>query len=125
VVGAGPRRQGCHDFAVSCAGRVAHRFNALLSRRLPGESEEEFASRRARELEQLIVAEGPETIAAFIAEPVNGAGGVIVPPPVYFRKIQAVLDIYQRDKYLSTRPVWARTCNSDCVIWKYTHWWAM
>jgi 4-aminobutyrate---pyruvate transaminase len=61
---------------------------------LPGESEEEFASRRADELEQLILAEGPETIAAFIAEPVNGAGGVIVPPAAYFNKIQAVLDKY-------------------------------
>jgi 4-aminobutyrate--pyruvate transaminase len=61
---------------------------------LPGESEEEFATRRAAELEALILAEGPETIAAFIAEPVNGAGGVIVPPSSYFRKIQAVLDRY-------------------------------
>ena len=61
---------------------------------LPGESEEEFASRRARELEELILAEGPETIAAMIAEPVNGAGGVIVPPVGYFQKIQAVLDKY-------------------------------
>ena len=41
---------------------------------LPGESEDDFASRRAAELEQLILAEGPETIAAFIAEPINGAG---------------------------------------------------
>ncbi len=61
----------------------------------PGESEEEFASRRADELEQLILAEGPETIAAFIAEPVSGAGGVIVPPSGYFEKIQAVLSKYK------------------------------
>ena len=61
---------------------------------LPGESEEEFASRRARELEALIQAEGPETIAAMIAEPVSGAGGVIVPPLGYFEKIQEVLDRY-------------------------------
>ncbi len=61
---------------------------------LPGESEEQFASRRAQELEALILAEGPETIAAFIAEPVNGAGGVIVPPAGYFEKIQAVLRKY-------------------------------
>lgn len=60
----------------------------------PGESEEEFASRRADELEQLILAEGPDTIAAFIAEPVSGAGGVIVPPSGYFEKIQAVLSQY-------------------------------
>jgi len=61
---------------------------------LAGESEEEFASRRARELEELILAEGPGTIAAMIAEPVNGAGGVIVPPVGYFEKIQAVLEKY-------------------------------
>ena len=61
---------------------------------LPGETEEEFAARRASELEELILAEGADTIAAFIAEPVNGAGGVIVPPADYFQKIQAVLDKY-------------------------------
>ena len=56
-----------------------------------GESEEEFATRMADELEALIEAEGPETIAAFIAEPVMGAGGVVVPPAGYWQKIQAVL----------------------------------
>ena len=61
---------------------------------LHGESEADFATRRADELEALILAEGPETIAAFIAEPVNGAGGVIVPPATYFEKIQAVLRKY-------------------------------
>jgi 4-aminobutyrate--pyruvate transaminase len=60
----------------------------------PGESEAEFVQRRADELEALILAEGPETIAAFIAEPVNGAGGVIVPPSEYFNKIQQVLEKY-------------------------------
>ena len=61
---------------------------------MPGETEQEFSSRRADELEQLILAEGPDTIAAFIAEPINGAGGVIVPPADYFEKIQAVLSKY-------------------------------
>ncbi len=61
---------------------------------LPGESEEEFATRRADELEALILEEGPDTIAAFIAEPINGAGGVVVPPAGYFEKIQAVLAKY-------------------------------
>jgi 4-aminobutyrate--pyruvate transaminase len=56
----------------------------------PGESEEEFATRLAAELDALIVKEGPETVAAFIAEPVMGAGGVIVPPKTYFEKIAAV-----------------------------------
>ena len=59
-----------------------------------GESEADFVARRAAELEQLILAEGPETIAAMIAEPVNGAGGVIVPPAGYFEAVQAVLDKY-------------------------------
>jgi len=59
-----------------------------------GESEAEFVARRAQELEALILAEGPETIAAMIAEPVSGAGGVIVPPDGYFEAIQAVLDRY-------------------------------
>jgi len=61
----------------------------------PGESEEEFASRLADNLEQLIVDEGPETVAAFIAEPVMGAGGVVVPPDTYFDKVQAVLRKYE------------------------------
>lgn len=60
----------------------------------PGESEEQFASRLAANLEALIIREGPDTIAAFIAEPVQGAGGVIVPPQAYFAKIQAVLRKY-------------------------------
>ena len=51
-------------------------------------------ARRADELESLILAEGPDTIAAMIAEPVSGAGGVIVPPAGYFEAIQAVLDRY-------------------------------
>jgi len=60
----------------------------------PGESEEEFATRLADNLEKLILAEGPDTVAAFFAEPVMGAGGVIVPPATYFEKIQAVLKKY-------------------------------
>jgi 4-aminobutyrate--pyruvate transaminase len=61
---------------------------------LPGETEEDFATRCATELETMILAEGPETIAAMFAEPVMGAGGVIVPPTGYFPKIQAVLQKY-------------------------------
>ena len=61
---------------------------------LEGESEEDFATRLAQNLEQLIVDEGPETIAAMFVEPVMGAGGVIVPPATYFDKIQPVLEKY-------------------------------
>jgi 4-aminobutyrate--pyruvate transaminase len=58
---------------------------------LPGETPEAFATRLAEQLDARILAEGPDTVAAFIAEPVQGAGGVVVPPPTYFEKIQAVL----------------------------------
>ncbi|MCA8430173.1 aspartate aminotransferase family protein [Burkholderia seminalis] len=61
---------------------------------LPGESEEQFATRCADSLEQLILREGPETIAAFFAEPVMASGGVIVPPATYMEKIQRVLKRY-------------------------------
>ncbi|XP_073282615.1 gamma aminobutyrate transaminase 1, mitochondrial-like [Primulina huaijiensis] len=61
---------------------------------LPGETEEEFSTRLANNLENLIIKEDPETIAAFIAEPVMGAAGVIPPPATYFEKIQAVLKKY-------------------------------
>jgi 4-aminobutyrate--pyruvate transaminase len=60
----------------------------------PGETEAEFVARLAEELEQTILREGPDTVAAFIAEPVQGAGGVIVPPAGYFEAIQAVLAKY-------------------------------
>lgn len=60
----------------------------------PGESEEQFSTRLAENLEKMIVAEDPDTVAAFIAEPVMGAGGVLVPPAGYFEKIQAVLNKY-------------------------------
>ena len=58
------------------------------------ESEEQFSDRLASELENLILKEGPETVAAFFAEPVMGAGGVIIPPKSYFPKIQKVLEKY-------------------------------
>ena len=46
------------------------------------------------ELEDLIMREGPETIGAFIAEPVLGTGGIIPPPDGYWREVQAVLRRY-------------------------------
>ncbi|MDH3232238.1 MAG: aspartate aminotransferase family protein [Alphaproteobacteria bacterium] len=60
-----------------------------------GESEEDFATRCAESLRTMIEDEGPETVAAFIAEPIMGAGGVVVPPKTYFQKIQAVLKEYE------------------------------
>ncbi|RQS26456.1 MULTISPECIES: aminotransferase [unclassified Burkholderia] len=59
--------------------------------RLGDETQEAFVDRLAVELEALIANEGAETIGAFVAEPVMGTGGVIVPPPGYFDRIQAIL----------------------------------
>jgi 4-aminobutyrate--pyruvate transaminase len=59
-----------------------------------GESESGFVERITGNLEKLILQEGPETIAAFIAEPITGASGVIVPPAGYYEKVQAILDKY-------------------------------
>jgi adenosylmethionine-8-amino-7-oxononanoate aminotransferase len=49
----------------------------------------------AEAVEKAILAEGPDTVAAVIAEPVMGAGGVIVPPPSYFPKLREICDKYQ------------------------------
>ena len=61
---------------------------------LPGETETQFVDRLAQELEDTILREGPDTVAAFIAEPVQGAGGVIIPPAGYFAKVQTILKKY-------------------------------
>jgi 4-aminobutyrate--pyruvate transaminase len=69
-------------------------FPHYYRRHEPGETEAEFSARMAQALENLIGSEGPETIAAFFAEPIMGAGGAIVPPHGYFENIQAVLRKY-------------------------------
>ena len=61
---------------------------------LVGETEEAFSARRAQQLEDMILREGKDTVAAFIAEPVLGAGGVVPPPKGYFDAIQKVLKRY-------------------------------
>ena len=65
-----------------------------LWEREAGQTDEEFVASLASEIERLIINEGPDTVAAMIAEPVMAAGGVIVPPAMYFPKIQEVLDRY-------------------------------
>ncbi len=105
------RINGYHGVTVICTSLTAipviqSAFDAPLDRfkqlstphyyrnGLDGESEEEFASRLADELEALIIDEGPDTVAALIAEPLMGAGGVIPPPKTYFEKIQPILKRY-------------------------------
>jgi 4-aminobutyrate---pyruvate transaminase len=61
---------------------------------LPGETEEQFSQRLADSLEALILREGPETVAALWADPVQGSAGALPPPKGYFEKIQAVLRKY-------------------------------
>jgi 4-aminobutyrate---pyruvate transaminase len=82
------------DFDLPIAGVLhtscPHHYRGAID----GESEEEFATRLADELEALILREDPDTVAAFIAEPVMGAGGVIVPPAGYFPKIMKVSEKY-------------------------------
>jgi L-2,4-diaminobutyrate transaminase len=58
------------------------------------QSEEDFAQDCADKLEEMIMAEGPETVAAFVGEPVLGTGGIVPPPAGYWPKIQAVLKKY-------------------------------
>ena len=57
-----------------------------------GEDEDAFTRRMVGDLKELIHREGPDTIAAFIAEPIMGTGGVFIPPRGYFEQVQAVLD---------------------------------
>ncbi|HXI88220.1 MAG TPA: aminotransferase class III-fold pyridoxal phosphate-dependent enzyme, partial [Parvularculaceae bacterium] len=60
-----------------------------------GEKEEDYAARLAADLEETILREGPETIAGFIAEPVMGVGGVLIPPAGYFERVRALCDEYE------------------------------
>lgn len=60
----------------------------------PGMSELDFSRRCAEDLERMILEEGPDTVAAFIAEPVLGTGGLIPPPEGYWAAIQPVLRKY-------------------------------
>ena len=79
------------DFDLPLPGFLKTDLPHHYRRARPGESEEDFATRLAESLDALIRREGAETVAAFVAEPVMGAGGVIVPPRGYFAKIEAVL----------------------------------
>lgn len=82
------------DFDLPIAGILHTDCPSHYRNGRPGESEEAFATRCAEALEALILREGPETVAAFFAEPVMASGGCVVPPRTYFEKIQAVLRKY-------------------------------
>ncbi|WP_431301494.1 aminotransferase [Sediminicoccus sp. BL-A-41-H5] len=80
------------DFDLPYGDRFLHISNPNYYRaHEPGETELQFSARMAAELEALIEREGPENIAAFFAEPVQGGGGAITPPEGYFQAIQPIL----------------------------------
>ncbi|HXQ68010.1 MAG TPA: aminotransferase [Alphaproteobacteria bacterium] len=83
------------DFNLPLASFLHTEFPHYYRYHEEGESEAEFATRMADALEALILREGPETVAAFIAEPIQGAGGAVLPPEGYFAKVQAVLREYE------------------------------
>ena len=74
---------------------VHHIPNPNPYRRPEGMSMEEFCDEKVADLENAIVDLGPENVAAFIAEPIMGAGGVIVPPPGYHRRTREVCERYE------------------------------
>ncbi|MDB5359457.1 MAG: aminotransferase [Rhodospirillales bacterium] len=82
------------EFGLPLPGFIHVRCPDHLREGQPGESEEAFTARLAAELEQTILAEGADTVAAFIAEPVIAGGGIVVPPKGYFEAIQPILDRY-------------------------------
>ncbi len=82
------------DFGLPFPGFLHTEYPHFYRHHVEGETEEQFASRMADALEALILAEGPETCGAFIAEPVMGAGGGLTPPRGYWEKMQAVIRKY-------------------------------
>ena len=87
-----PVTQNHFDLPVDALGILRTDHPHYYRGKQGGESEAEFVERIVGNLEKMIVAEGAETIAAFIAEPITGASGVIVPPPGYYEKVQALLN---------------------------------
>jgi len=82
------------DFDLPIAGIFHADCPHYYTQAQEGESEAQFTARLVENFEKLILKEGPDTIAAFVAEPVMGAGGVLLPPAGYFEKIQAILKKY-------------------------------
>lgn len=73
---------------------VEHVMQPYLFGEAFGEDPEKFAERAAAAIEERILAVGPENVAAFIGEPVQGAGGVIIPPPGYWPRVEAICRKY-------------------------------
>jgi len=87
-----PMMHSYFDLPVEALGILRADCPHYFRGKVGDESEDEFVSRLLKNLEQLINTEGADTIAAFIAEPLMGAGGVIVPPEGYLPKVQALMN---------------------------------
>jgi adenosylmethionine-8-amino-7-oxononanoate aminotransferase len=87
-----PMMHSHFDLPVEALGILRADCPHYFRGKIGDESEDEFVSRLLKNLEQIINGEGADTIAAFIAEPLMGAGGVIVPPEGYLPKVQALLN---------------------------------
>lgn len=87
-----PVTQNHFDLPVDALGILRTDHPHYYRGKQGNETETEFVDRIVGNLEEMILKEGPETIAAFIAEPITGASGVIVPPEGYYQKVQTVLD---------------------------------
>lgn len=88
-----PRMQTAFDLPVS--GMVRATCPHYWKYGAEGESEDAFSARMADELEAIVLDQGPETIGAFFAEPIQGAGGVIPPPAGYFDHVQSLCQKYE------------------------------
>jgi 4-aminobutyrate---pyruvate transaminase len=83
------------DFGLPFPGFRHTEFAHYYRNHLDGESEEQFATRMAASLEALILEEGPDTVGGFLADPISGGGGAVLPPRTYWEKMQAVLRKYE------------------------------
>jgi putrescine aminotransferase len=87
--------QGMHDQGDLPIPGIVHIDQPyFLENALQGESEHDFGLRMARQLETKILELGADKVAAFIGEPIQGAGGVIIPPASYWPEIQRIVDAY-------------------------------
>ena len=89
-----PVTQNHFDLPIDALGILRTDHPHYYRGKLEGETETQFVDRIVGNLESLIIAEDPSTIATFIAEPITGASGVIVPPDGYYEGVQNVLDKY-------------------------------
>jgi putrescine---pyruvate transaminase len=87
--------QGMHDQLYGAVPNIVHVMPPYaFELALPGESEHDFGIRAARAIEDAILEAGADNVAAFIGEPIMGAGGVKIPPASYWPEVQRICRKY-------------------------------